>query len=81
MSTPVKNKNFWEFDFAVETPAAFGSVDAPTQVLEQDAEGIPMLIDLDNFQRLDPFLITNGPKQNIWFDLIVINNTLENQDG
>ena len=30
---------------------------------------------------IDPILVVGGPRQNIWFELVPINNILENKDG
>jgi len=36
-------------------------------VLRADAAGVPMLRQLNNDPDVDPFLITDGDRQNIWF--------------
>jgi hypothetical protein len=43
-------------------------------VLRADANGVPMLRELNNDPEIDSVLITSGPKQNIWFAPISINN-------
>jgi hypothetical protein len=42
-------------------------------VLREDAEGIPMIGNLDNQTELPSILITSGNQQNIWFVPISIN--------
>jgi hypothetical protein len=42
-------------------------------VLRDDAQGVPMLRELNNDPDLDPFLVTKGPRQNIWFAAVPIN--------
>jgi hypothetical protein len=71
---PVRYKNTWSFEFAVETPDVFGSADDPVAVLRAEAEGIPMIGNLDNQAELPSILITSGNQQNIWFTPISINN-------
>jgi hypothetical protein len=66
--------NKWFFEFEVETPGVFGNSSDPTEVLRADASGVPMLRELSNDPEIDPVLITEGPKQNIWFVPISINN-------
>jgi len=63
----------WQFSFEVETPGVFGSVDDPTAVLRLDADGVPMLNNLDNTHGLPTCLIVSGPDQNIWFEQQAIN--------
>jgi hypothetical protein len=63
----------WMFEFETDTAGAFGPDDDATQILRQDAAGVPMLRELDNEPDLDPFLVTTGPRQNIWFAAVPIN--------
>jgi hypothetical protein len=70
----------WQFEFCVEAAGVFGE-DENFSVLYNDADGVPMLRDLDNDADVEAVVITLGPKQNLWFTLIPINNTLENTDG
>ena len=63
----------WMFEFETDTAGAFGPDDDATMILRQDAAGVPMLKELNNQPDLDPFLVTNGPRQNIWFAAVPIN--------
>lgn len=71
---PIRSGNTWSFEFVVETPDVFGSADDPVAVLRADADGIPMINNLDNQIELPSILITSGKQQNIWFIPISINN-------
>jgi hypothetical protein len=62
------------FEFETESEGIYGSEEDPVQVLRQDAEAVPMLCGLDNLPELNPYLITGGVDQNIWFAPITINN-------
>lgn len=64
----------WMFEFSTEQEGSFGPDSDPCQILRSDANGVPMLIGLKNDPDLEAYLITNGPKQNIWFVPISINN-------
>jgi len=64
----------WMFEFETETDGVYGPEDDPTQVLRADASGVPMLRELNNTPEIESVLITTGPKQNIWFAPISINN-------
>jgi hypothetical protein len=63
----------WMFEFETDTAGAFGPDDDATMILRQDAAGVPMLGELNNEPDLDPFLVTTGPRQNIWFAAVAIN--------
>lgn len=63
----------WMFEFETETAGVYGPEDDPTQVLREDANGVPMLRELNNNPEIESFLITSGPDQNIWFAPISIN--------
>jgi hypothetical protein len=73
LSVPVKEGNQWTFVFSIETPEAFGSQEDPVSVLRQDADGIPMLLRLDNDPDIEPAMVTQGDRQNIWFRALPIN--------
>ena len=64
----------WMFEFETEVAGVYGSEFDPTGVLRADADGVPMLRELNNISDIEPFLITSGPRQNIWFAPITINN-------
>ena len=66
----------WMFEFETESDGIFGSAEDPCEVLRVDAEGVPMLRELDNDPDIEPFLCTSGPRQNIWFAPVSINNKL-----
>ena len=61
------------FEFETDTAGAFGPDEDATVILRQDAAGVPMLGELDNKPDLDPYLVTTGPRQNIWFASVGIN--------
>jgi len=63
----------WMFEFETDTAGAFGPDNDATMILRQDAAGVPMLRELNNEPDLDPFLVTTGPRQNIWFAAVPIN--------
>lgn len=64
----------WEFEFATETPDAYGPEEDPTRILRLDAEGVPMIQNLPTGEILTQQLITQGADQNIWFLPTAINN-------
>ena len=61
------------FEFATEFDGVYGPVTDPTQVLRADADGVPMLLALNNSEDLVPVLRTYGVGQNIWFATVPIN--------
>jgi pullulanase/glycogen debranching enzyme len=74
---PNENKKIWEFEFESESNVWDDGTD-PVGVLKADSDGVPMILELDNSLDIAPILVTAGPTQNIWFELIPINNILEN---
>lgn len=68
--------NKWFFEFEVETPGVFGDASDPTRILREDANGVPMLRELDNDPDIESVLITVGSRQNIWFAPLELNNKL-----
>jgi len=79
LQTPVTDttNSAWMFEFETETDHIYGDDADPTRVLRSDADGVPMLVELDNRPELLPMLATSGPTQNIWFTLISINTSTE----
>ena len=76
LTDPIKDQTGtrWMFEFETESDGIYGSDLDPVQVLREDANGVPMLLELDNSLELESYLITTGPKQNIWFAPISINS-------
>ena len=70
---PLDYLDTWTFEFEVETADAFGPADNPVSVLLADAEGVPMINNLNNTRELSPVLRTRMPNRNIWFIPISIN--------
>ena len=69
VTDPVRDKSgtSWMFEFESDRDGVFGPDSDPTQILRTDAEGVPMILDLENRSDLLPVLRTTGPEQNIWF--------------
>jgi hypothetical protein len=74
LSQPERFDGAWEFEFATETPDAYGSADDPTLVLRSDSAGVPMLQHTDRGEIITSQLVVDGLDQNIWFLPIAINN-------
>lgn len=74
---PQEENGVWHFEFTVESEGVFGENDN-FSVLYNDADGIPMLLHLDNASGIKPMLVTAGDEQNIWFKAEPINTTSEN---
>lgn len=71
LGTPNKVDDHWVFEFSVETSSVFGTDADPVIYLYKDADQVPMLGNLNNSIDLPPILITHGPEQNIWFELVI----------
>jgi hypothetical protein len=74
-TVPVRTGSTWHFEFETETPGVYGADDDPVAVLYSDADGVPMLTDLDNRRDIVAFVVTQGPEQNIWFGPVTLNNS------
>jgi len=71
---PEREGSSWSFEFETETPGVYGTDADPVAVLYSDADGVPMLTDLDNNRELASVVVISGPGQNIWFSPITVNN-------
>jgi hypothetical protein len=66
ITQPISINKMWSFEFTSETPGAYGSEENPTFLLEQDCEGIPMIVDLNNTEGVANRLLVG---KNIWFSV------------
>lgn len=71
---PDQSGTRWMFEFETESEGIYGPESDPVSVLRSDATGVPMLRELDNDPDIETVLVTEGPRQNIWFAPISINN-------
>jgi len=74
LTEPVLFDGAWEFEFATETPDAYGPENDPTQILRLDAQGVPMIQNLPSGEIISQELVVEGDDQNIWFLPTAINN-------
>lgn len=74
LADPERFDGAWEFEFATETPDAYGPADDPTQILRLDAGGVPMIQTLPTGEIITKELVVQGDDQNIWFLPTAINN-------
>ena len=74
VSTPVDVDGYWSFEFSVEFEGIYQQDQDPFGILKQDCEGVPMLLGLNEQHANTTNLITDGSQQNIWFELIAVNN-------
>ena len=63
----------WMFEFETESDGIYGSEADPVSILRSDANGVPMLRELNNDPDIETVLITSGARQNIWFAPVSIN--------
>lgn len=63
----------WMFEFETEATGVYGPESDPVSILRSDAKGVPMLLGLNNDPDIETVLVTEGPRQNIWFAPISIN--------
>lgn len=70
LSIPYVHHNQWIFDFQVEIQDVFLLDGDPVGSLRADCADVPMLINLRETVRTQPWLITAGTDSNIWFQVI-----------
>jgi hypothetical protein len=61
------------FEFETESDGIYGPDSDPVSILRSDANGVPMLRELNNNPDIENVLVTDGAHQNIWFAPISIN--------
>lgn len=64
ITTPHKDQDSWYFEFEVENPAALDLANNPVGALAQDCQGVPMIVNDNVVQALEP-------GHNIWFDPVM----------
>jgi len=76
LTSPIQDQTGtrWMFEFETETDGIYGPESDPVSVLRSDAVGVPMIRELNNDPDIDTILVTEGPRQNIWFAPISINS-------
>ena len=67
ISMPAKQADSWTFDFEFEIDSIFHDGTDPIGTLKNDCQGVPMLLGLDETQKLASTL---DPEENIWFEII-----------
>jgi hypothetical protein len=72
LTTPERKDGTWEFEFTTDVADVYGTVNDPVSVLRSDADGVPMITNLDNGETMATSLITTGADQNVWFESINI---------
>ena len=72
ITDPVQDstQKLWMFEFSTEQSGVFGSDSDPCEFLRMDADGVPMLCCQDRDSNTASYLITQGPDQNIWFNVL-----------
>lgn len=74
VTDPIESNGYWTFDFFVEFDGIYQLGLDTFGILKQDCEGVPMLTGLKEKYTVTPMLTTSGSQQNIWFELISVNN-------
>lgn len=80
IQTPITDRSnrSWMFEFETESDNIYGDDSDLTAVLRADADGVPMLLGLNNRPDMAATVVTAGSQQNIWFAPVFINNAMEN---
>lgn len=72
ITEPVCENQVWSFSFESENEHVFSVNGDPDDLaaLKQDCNGIPMMLRLTERADIEPVLICQDNKQNIWFELV-----------
>jgi hypothetical protein len=70
LTDPIKREEYYEFTFDVETVDAYLDNNDELFLLRRDCEGVPMLVNLDEFEKIDSVLCCIGQRPNVWFERI-----------
>ena len=72
ISEPVCKDQIWSFSFESENESVFSINGNPDGLaaLKQDCNGIPMMLRLTEKADIEPALVCQDAKQNIWFELV-----------
>lgn len=73
-TTPVEHNGYWSLEFDIEFDGIYSNGNDEFGILRQDCEGVPMLVGLGEQYTVTPILTTTGSQQNIWFEIITVNN-------
>jgi hypothetical protein len=70
ISTPVKEENKWIFDFELSDLSTVSMNDNDLHYLQHDANGVPMIVGLDESHTLEPVISTTDENPNVFFELV-----------
>jgi hypothetical protein len=73
ITAPVKDRMIWQFEFSVPDLSSIGDSTDPVKLLKNDADGVPMILGLDEKENTIPYIVSHGNQSNIWFELIKLN--------
>jgi hypothetical protein len=74
LSNPDEHNGYWSFEFEVEFEGIYQLNNDEFGILKQDCDGVPMIVGLGEKYTVTPSLITDGSQQNVWFEIITVNN-------
>lgn len=67
---PQRVDDAWQFEFGTDIDDVFSDGRDPLGSLRADCTDVPMLVGLNEGSNFAPMLITSGPDQNIWFEIV-----------
>jgi len=67
---PQRVDDAWQFEFGTDIDDVFSDGRDPLGSLRADCTDVPMLVGLNEGSNFAPMLITSGPNQNIWFEIV-----------
>lgn len=67
ITCPIQVGNKWQFSFEVDDIVMVTNGDNPVGVLTMDAANVPMITELNEKIKIDPWIVVSGDKINTWF--------------
>ena len=67
---PQRVEDRWQFEFGTDVDDVFSDGRDPLGSLRADCTDVPMLLGLGEATNLPAQLVTDGPDQNIWFEIV-----------
>lgn len=70
ISAPVHRDDAWWFEFEIPNASALKTNEDELGLIKKDAQGVPMIVNLDEKSPLVPYIVIDGEDVNVWFEVI-----------
>jgi len=70
ITRPVCQDNKWTFEFSIPNASAFQTSNDQLGLLKQDTNGVPMIVGLNEIEKIVPYFVVDGAHTNTWFSVV-----------